>query len=107
MSGSHDKTVRVWAPDSAGNWDCTHTYSDHSQSICCVENHGSMIISGANDSSLHIFDILRNFNELSICDFLMTICTYTSVQSCGELRRTHRSSNVCAIRSVARCAAIH
>jgi len=56
VSGSHDKTVRLWEPDSAGNWDCTHTYSDHSQSICCVENHGSIIISGANDTSLRIFD---------------------------------------------------
>ena len=59
VSGSHDKTVRLWEPDSAGNWDCTHTYSDHSQPICCVETHGPIIISGANDTSLRIFGISR------------------------------------------------
>jgi WD40 repeat protein len=55
VSGSYDKTLRVW---DTKTWDCIQILTDHSSGVSCVAFHpsGQFITSGSDDKTLRVWD---------------------------------------------------
>jgi F-box and WD-40 domain protein CDC4 len=43
VSGSEDYTVRVW---DTNRWECTNVFIGHTDAICCLQVHHSLLSSG-------------------------------------------------------------
>ena len=56
MSGSTDRTLRVWDADSG---DCTHVLYGHTSTVRCLALHGEKVVSGSRDGTLRVWDIIR------------------------------------------------
>ncbi|KAH8600776.1 quinon protein alcohol dehydrogenase-like superfamily [Bisporella sp. PMI_857] len=59
LSGSVDKTVRVWKRSSSENYSCVQTISDHGSSINClaVASGASIFATGSADSTIKIWSL--------------------------------------------------
>ena len=55
VSGSTDRTLRVWDADSG---ECTHVLYGHTSTVRCLALHGDKVVSGSRDGTLRVWDII-------------------------------------------------
>ena len=58
VSGSWDKTVKIWKRDSAGTFNCQSTLNAHSGWVMAVSWSacGKWLVSGGEDTKINIYD---------------------------------------------------
>ena len=54
MSGSTDRTLRVWNADSG---ECTFVLQGHTSTVRCLAMHENNIVSGSRDGTLRVWDV--------------------------------------------------
>jgi pre-mRNA-processing factor 19 len=72
VSGSADKTVRVWGEDDAGKWSSRHVFKDHSAEITGLGLHpsGAYVAAGSLDSTWSLYDL----------DTFSVVSTYSPIE---------------------------
>ncbi len=56
VSGSHDKTIRVWNIKTNSPWSVM-TLAGHSGEVRCLHLHGSRLASGSRDATIKVWDL--------------------------------------------------
>jgi len=56
VSGSWDRTIRVWAMGAGAAWACERTLTGHTDWITCLATWRDKIISGSADATVRIWD---------------------------------------------------
>ena len=58
VSGSWDKTVKIWKRDSAGTFNCQSTLNAHSYWVTAVSwsTCGKWLVSGGDDKKINIYN---------------------------------------------------
>lgn len=54
VSGSTDRTVRVWNIDTGA---CVHVLTGHTSTVRCLALNGQIVISGSRDSLLRVWHV--------------------------------------------------
>ncbi|KAJ4948430.1 hypothetical protein JOQ06_019964 [Pogonophryne albipinna] len=52
ISGSTDRTLRVWDAESG---ECVHTLYGHTSTVRCMHLHGDRVVSGSRDTTLRVW----------------------------------------------------
>lgn len=62
VSGSHDKTIKIWCRNVDDSWKCCQTINEHTNLVNCViiSSDSSMIITGADDNNIKVHKQLNN-----------------------------------------------
>jgi len=56
VSGSTDRTLRVWNADSG---ECIHVLQGHTSTVRCLAMHGDNVVSGSRDGTLRVWDVIE------------------------------------------------
>ena len=56
VSGSTDRTLRVWNADSG---ECIHVLQGHTSTVRCLAMHENCIVSGSRDGTLRVWDVIE------------------------------------------------
>ncbi len=64
MSGSHDKTIRVWNIKTNSPWSVM-TLVGHSGEVRCLHLHGDRLASGGTDGTIKVWDLDMQWPEWS------------------------------------------
>lgn len=55
MTGSSDKTIKVWDLRMFG--ECLNTLEGHTNFVCCISFVGKTLVSGSDDCTIRLWDL--------------------------------------------------
>ena len=99
VSGSLDKTVKVWSTKGAGSWSCLGTIVVHTGGVQAVvmSRWEGRVISGSQDTTIKVSDIVTRQHEatldshtssvraLAVSDQTLPAQAMTVSSTCGRL----------------------
>jgi F-box/WD-40 domain protein 7 len=93
ISGSHDRTIKIWDPNPQGLYTCTQTLdgannNGHTSAIESIAVNGDLIISGSFDRTIKIWE--RNQQGLYTCTHTLGVANNNN----GLLGHTHSVSSL-------------
>ena len=65
VSGSHDKTIKVWNVKTNSPWSVM-TLAGHSGEVRCMHLEGNRLVSGSTDLTIKVWDLSISVNWSSI-----------------------------------------
>ena len=68
VSGSHDKTIRVWNIKTNSKWSVM-TLTGHSGEVRCLHLEGNRLVSGSVDTTIKVWDLDIQPSYSSIGEF--------------------------------------
>ncbi len=57
VSGSSDRSVKVWAMGAGASWPCERTLVGHTESVITLATWQGKVLSGSDDASVRVWDI--------------------------------------------------
>ena len=66
VSGSGDKTVKVWSMEGTGSWPCLVTIAVHTHGVWAVVVWEGRVISGSEDKTIVVSDIVTRQHEVTL-----------------------------------------
>ena len=66
VSGSVDKTTKVWSMEGAGSWPCLGTIAVHTGGVQAVVVWEGRVISGSSDKTIQVSDIVTRQHETTL-----------------------------------------
>ncbi|KAI8812325.1 WD40-repeat-containing domain protein [Cladochytrium replicatum] len=84
VSGSEDKTVRIWKISSG---ECTAVLRGHTGAVCCVYHHENVVVSGSTDTLIKLWCVIDL--KLNKNGFLTPGCRDIRTAKCLKTLRGH------------------
>ena len=66
VSGSDDKTVKVWSTEGAGSWPCLGTITVHAGAVYAMVVWEGRVVSGSSDRTVKLSDIVTRQQEAAL-----------------------------------------
>lgn len=86
VSGSHDKTIKVWNVKTNSPWSVI-TLAGHSGEVRCLHLDGNRLVSGSTDLTIKVWDLSISVNWSSIA-CRVTMVGHTDTVRCVQMDRT-------------------
>jgi len=87
VSGSHDKTIKVWNIRTNSPWSVM-TLVGHSGTVRCLHLLGNRLVSGSTDQSLKLWDLKQNQDQWSSIACRVTMIGHTDTVRCVQMDTT-------------------
>lgn len=86
VSGSHDKTIKVWNVKTNSPWSVM-TLAGHSGEVRCLHLEGSRLVSGSTDLTIKVWDLSISMSWSSIA-CRVTMVGHTDTVRCVQMDQT-------------------
>ena len=83
MSGSHDKTIKVWNVKTNSPWSVM-TLAGHSGEVRCLHLEGNRLVSGSTDLTIKVWDLSTTSSWSSIA-CRVTMVGHTDTVRCVQM----------------------